>query len=90
MFNDIFTERLGTIKSFSAKLSLNEGEEPKFFRPRSVHYAVRRAIEFEEELPVDCLEHKGILEKVTYCEWVIPIVAVAKPDRRCYKSCIKG
>ena len=25
-FNDVFTEKLGTIKSFSAKLSLNEGE----------------------------------------------------------------
>ena len=78
------------IKSFSAKLSLNEGEELKFFRPRSVPYVVRAAFEFEEELPVGCLEHKGILEKVTYCERVIPIVTVAKPDRRCRKSCIKG
>ena len=32
-FNDVFTEKLGTIKSFSA---LNEGVEPKFFKPRSV------------------------------------------------------
>ena len=81
-FNDVFTEKLGTINSFSARLSLNEGEEPKFLKLRSVPYAVRGVI--EEEL--DHLEQQGILEKVTYSEWAIPIVAVAKPDGR-YRIC---
>ena len=78
----MFAEKLGTIKSFSARLSLNEGEEPKIFKPRSVPYAVRGAI--EEEL--DRLEQQGILKKVTYSEWATPIVAVAKPDGR-YRIC---
>ena len=81
-FSDVFAEKLGTIKSFSAKLSLKEGEEPKFFKPRSMPYAARGAI--EEEL--DRLEQQGILEKVTYSEWATPIVAVAKPDGR-YRIC---
>ena len=38
-FSDIFTEKLGMIKCFSAKLSLNEGEEPIIFKPGSVSYA---------------------------------------------------
>ena len=73
---------MGAIKSFSAKLSLKEGEEPKFFKPRSIPYAVRGAIEKE----LDRLEQQGILEKVTYSEWATPIVPVAKPDGR-YRIC---
>ena len=64
-FNDVFMGKLGTIKSFCAKLSLKAGEEPKFFKPRSVPCAVRGAI--DEEL--DRLEQQGILEKVTHSEW---------------------
>ena len=78
----MFTEKLGTIKSFSAKLSLKAGEEPKFFKPRSVPYAVRGAI--DEEL--DRLEQQGILKKVTHSEWATPIVAVPKSDGR-YRIC---
>ena len=74
--------KLGTIKSFSAKLSLKADEEPKFFKPRSVPYAVRGAI--DEEL--DRLEQQGILEKVTHSEWATPVVAVPKSDGR-YRIC---
>ena len=81
-FSDVFTGKLGTIKSFSAKLSLKAGEEPKFFKPRSVPYAVRGAI--DEEL--DRLEQQDILEKVTHSEWATPIVAVPKSDGR-YRIC---
>ena len=81
-FSEVFTEKLGAIKSFSAKLSLKEGEEPKFFKPRSIPYAVRGAIEKE----LDRLEQQGILEKVIYSEWATPIVPIAKPDGR-YRIC---
>ena len=81
-FSDVFTGKLGTIKSFSAKVSLKAGEEPKFFKPRSVPYAVKGAI--DEEL--DHLEQQGILEKVTHSEWATPVVAVPKSDGR-YRIC---
>lgn len=57
---------------------MKQGEKPKFFKSRSVPYAVKGAI--EEEL--DRLEREGILEKVNYSEWATPIVAVPKPDGR--------
>ena len=75
-FSEVFTEKLGAIKSLSAKLSLKEGEEPKFFKPRSIPYAVRGAIEKE----LDRLEQQSILEKVTFSGWATPIVPIAKPD----------
>ena len=77
-FSEVFTEKLGAIKSFSAKLSLKEGEEPKFFKPRSIPYAVRGAIEKE----LNRLEQQSILEKVTFSGWATPILPVAKPDGR--------
>ena len=40
------------------------------------HTALRNGIEDK----LDCLEHEGILEKVTHSEWATPIVAVPKPD----------
>ena len=42
-YDEVFTEELGTIKSFSAKLNV----QPKFFKPRTVPYAVRTSIEEE-------------------------------------------
>ena len=77
-YGDIFTDELGTIKSFCAQLDVKPGEKPKFFKPRTVPYAVRSAIEDE----IDRLEREGILEKVTHSEWATPIVAVPKPDGR--------
>ncbi len=55
---------------------LHYGARPKFFRPRSVPFAIREAV--GEEL--DRLETAGILEKVSYAEWAAPIVAVPKKD----------
>ena len=81
-FSEVFTEKLGVIKSFITKLSLKEGEKPKSFKPRSIPYAVRGAIEKK----LDRLEQQGILEKVTYSEWATPIVPVAKLDGR-YRIC---
>ena len=69
----MFTGKLDTIKSLVQNyVSLKAGEEPKFFKPRSVSYVVRGAI--DEEL--DHLEQQGILEKVTHSEWETPIVTV--------------
>ena len=77
-YGDLFTEELGTIKSFQAELHVNPEDPAKFFKAQSVPYALRSRI--EEEL--DRLEREGILEKVTHSEWATPIVAVPKPDGR--------
>lgn len=72
----LFTEELGTIKSFSVKLNVKPDEKPKFFKLRTVPYAVRTSIEEE----IERLEKAGILERVTHSEWASPIVTVPKPD----------
>ena len=77
-YGDIFVDELGTIKSFSAKLHVNPQDKPKFYKARTVPYALQSAIDDELER----LEREGILEKVTHSEWATPLVAVPKPDGR--------
>lgn len=77
-YSELFTEELGTIKSFCAKLNVDPEACPKFFKARTVPYALKSAIEDE----LDRLEGEGIVEKVTHSEWATPIVAVPKPDGR--------
>ena len=61
-YAEIFNGELGTIKMFQAELQVRDGEKPRFFKPRSVRYAVKGAI--GEEL--DRLEEKGILDKTAH------------------------
>ena len=77
-YGDLFTVELGTIKSFQAESHVKPEDPAKFFKARSVPYALRSCI--EEEL--DRLEREGILEKVNHSEWATPIAAVPKPDGR--------
>ena len=77
-YGDLFKDELGTIKSFQAELNVKPQDGPKFFKARSVPYALR--VPIEEEL--DRLEHEGIVDKVTHSEWATPLVAVPKPDGR--------
>ena len=52
-YGDIFNEGVGTIKGFQAKLHVKSDVNPKFFKPRSIPYALRSGL-------VDRLEHEGI------------------------------
>ena len=77
-YQDVFAETLGTINSHKAKLHVKENARPKFFKPRSVPYAMRERVESE----IERLEQEGVIEKVTYSEWASPIVPVPKPNGR--------
>ena len=46
-YGDLFTDELGTIKSFQAKLHVNSDDPAKFFKSQSVPYALRSPIEDE-------------------------------------------
>ena len=74
-YQEVFSPTLGTITPFQAKLSLTPGASPKFFKPRSVPFAL-----VENELT--WIEQEGVLEKTHYSEWAAPIVVVPKPDGR--------
>ena len=75
-YQEVFSETLGTITPFTAKLSVTPGVSLKFFKPRSVPLALKEHAESE----LDRLERDGVLEKTNYSEWAGPVVTVPKPD----------
>ena len=72
----VFKEELGTLKGIQASLEVEPNSKPRFHRPRSVPYALKDAIEQDLER----LEREGIIEKVAYSDWAVPVVPVPKAD----------
>ena len=75
-YSDVFRDELGTIQSMKVKLHLQPNATPRFFKPRSVPFALKPAI--EEELVR--LESSGIVQRVSTSDWAAPIVPVPKKD----------
>ena len=73
---EVFAESLGTITPFRAKLTVRPDTPPKFFKPRSVPFALRDRVGSE----LDRLEREGVLERTSYSEWAAPVVVVPKQD----------
>ena len=73
-YHEIFKDELGTVRNRQATFHLKEGATPKFFRSRSIPFAIKEAVGRE----LDQLEAAGIIEKVSHAEWAAPIVAVPK------------
>ena len=73
---EVFSDELGCMSQFTAKLEVRPGATPRFCRARPVPFALKGAIERE----LDSLESKGVLEKVSHADWAAPIVAVPKSD----------
>ena len=57
-YQELFQAGAGTLKRFKAHLSLREGARPRFWRPRTVPFAIKARV--GEEL--DRLEESGILQ----------------------------
>lgn len=66
----------GTIKNFKVELNLTENAHPIFFKPYSVPYGKRDAVEHE----IKRLCELNILYPVRHSAWASPIVIVDKPD----------
>jgi hypothetical protein len=73
-YKDVFRPELGTVKNVKVSLSMKADAKPKFCRPHSVPFAMKKSVEKE----IDRLEAKRILEKVEYSEWAALIVSVPK------------
>ena len=73
---EIFKDELGTVRSLQATLHVRPDARPKFFKPRTVPFAIKGAIEQE----LDRLEANRVIRKVTHSEWATPIVPVPKKD----------
>ena len=69
----VFRKELGTPKGVQAHLEVDTEARPKFYKPRSVPYAVKGSIEQD----LKKLERLGIIE-VKYSDWAAPINPVTK------------
>ena len=70
----LFSDELGKLANFTAKLYLKETAVPVFMRARPVPYAMRPKIEQE----LDRLEKEGVLTRSSRSEWGTPIVPIVK------------
>lgn len=76
-FKPLFESELGTFNKSVVQLVLKDSTvPPKFFRPRSIPYAIKPKVENE----LDRLLNLGVILPVEYSEWATPIVPVLKPD----------
>lgn len=73
----MFRDELGTLKGMTVKLHVDPEATPRFFKPRSVPYAMKGKV--EEEL--GRLQKLGIIEPVQFSRWVAPIVPGLKEDK---------
>ena len=75
-YTEVFTEELGTLRGYTAKIHVDPKAAPVFCKPCVVLYAIREKV--EEEL--ECLQREGVIEPVQFSPWAAPIVPVPKPD----------
>ena len=75
-YSEIFQPGLGTMTHVKAHLTLQPDATPKFYRPRSVPFAIKEKVGKE----LDKLEEMGVLWKVDHADWAAPIVPVPKKD----------
>ena len=62
--------------SYKVKLVVKLDAVLKFFKARSIPYALMEAVEKDLER----LELLGVVTKVNYSDWMAPIISVPKPD----------
>ncbi|XP_045107748.1 uncharacterized protein LOC123502648 [Portunus trituberculatus] len=78
-FSHLFKDELGTLKDVEVSLSMQAGCQPRFFKPRSLPYAMRAKVEAELER----LVATGVLSPIKSSKWATPIVPVMKKTMMC-------
>ena len=79
----VSTESLGTLKGVKAKLTVEEGVQLKFCKPRIMPRAIKSY--FEKEL--ERLQKEGIISPVEYSQWASGVVPVAKRETKDVRLC---
>ena len=75
-YASIFSDKVGTIKDFKAKLNVKADAKPKYCRARTVPFSMQDLVEKE----IDRLENEGVFHSISFSEWASPIVIVPKPN----------
>ena len=79
----VFQEGLGTLKGFKAWIYVDPHAKPRFYRARSIPYALRDKV-YQE---LQRLQEEGTLEPIEVSDWAAPIVAVLKADKNSVRIC---
>ena len=72
-YRDVFRDELGTLKGVKVRLHVDPEATPRFFKPRSVPYAMKGKVEEELE--------RLHIEPIQFSRWAAPIVPVLKQDK---------
>ena len=72
----LFADKLGLLRSATAKLYVDPQATPKYFRARPVPYRLKEKVEIE----LDRLQNLGIISPVQHTELATPIVPIMKRD----------
>ena len=72
----MLSEELGTMKGMEVSLKKKADAQPRFYRPRTVPYTLKKGIEEE----IDRLVKQSLYIPVSYSAWAAPIVPVEKED----------
>lgn len=73
---EVFSEELGHLKGFTAKIHVDPDAVPQFCNARPVPYALRKRVEQE----LSHLEAAGVIKQVEFSDWAAPIMPVTKQD----------
>ena len=72
----VFEQSLGLVHGTTAKIHVDDGVQPKFFKARPVPYALLEKVDKE----LDHLVKEGVIQPVTHSNWAAPVVPVVKHD----------
>ena len=73
---DVFREELGLLREATAKINIQSGVTPKFYKARTLSYFLREKVDKE----IHGLQDQGIILPVTFSDWAAPIMPVLKTD----------
>ena len=73
-YHELFSEKIGKLKGFKAKIHVQHDAKPTFCKPRKVPFALEAV-----SLELKRLEN-GVIESIPYSDWASPIVIVPKAD----------
>ena len=82
-FQKVFRNELGTFTGPKVKLAVDPQVPPKFYKARSLPYAMRDKVEQE----LKNLQAAAIIEPISFSEWAAPVLPVLKHDKQSIHLC---
>ena len=70
----MIVDELGLAKGVTATIQVDPKVQPRFFKPRTIPYALKAKVDQEFVR----LEQANVIEPIQYSDWVAPIVPVLK------------